>query len=381
MQESALQPRDTCPLPPTRPIRIAQVIDSLSTGGAERVAVNLANNLFALGYPSYVIATRYAGDLGRRLSSGVTLYCAGRRSRWDVRGLRRIVSFLDEHELDIVHSHNHTSSYLVRLVRLLAKRKPIHVVHDHHGPAINNRRLAVYDWLMLRNADAYITVSDALRARALRLLHFAPGDCLQIDNGIEIGPATPPWHGPPTVVHVANIRPPKGHATAVRAAALLSQGIPGFRWICVGNIPEPPTAYVTDLRSMISSVDGADCVELAGPSDDIRVQLSQAHVGVLTSDAEGLPMTLLEYMASELPVVVTDVGQCGALVREAEAGLVVPSGDHEAIAAAVCDLISKPDRGRSLGERGRAYVQKRFSAAAMAKTVSVLYDRLLQKSS
>ena len=365
---------------PHQRVCVAQVVDGLNVGGAELVAVNLANGLAHMGFDSLIIASRCTGKLADMIEPVVKRFCAGRTSRWDVQGMRRIAEYIDQEQIDILHSHNHTTSYLMRLVRLLSARKPLHVVHDHHGPAIGNRRLAIYDRLMLNHVDAYVSVSDPLRERAAHLLHIPSDRCIHIANGINIPQPRKHWLGRTTVIQVANVHSPKGHQIAVRAAALLRERIPDLAWKCVGDIPEPPNAYVNEVQSLIEALHLEECFQLLGPSLEVGSMLGQAHLGMLTSDAEGLPMTLLEYMAAELPVVVTAVGQCPALVKRSNSGLVARPGDAESVADAAFEILSRPDRGLSMGRRGREMVVAEFSLASMVEATAALYERLLAET-
>jgi glycosyltransferase involved in cell wall biosynthesis len=165
----------------------------------------------------------------------------------------------------------------------------------------------------------------------------------------------------------------------MRAAALLRQSIPALKWICVGKISNPADGYVNELRELIKELRLTSCVKFTGELDDVRAVLRKAHVGVLTSDSEGLPVALLEYMAEQLPVVVTDVGQCSALVSEAESGSVVPPSDPAQCAKAILDILKNPVSARKMGENGRNYVGRHFSIEAMVQRVDKLYTDLLAR--
>ena len=360
-------------------IAVAQFLDDLSIGGMERVAIMLANGLARIGYDSNVVCSRGDGKLINKLLSDVNCWWANRKSRWDARGILRIAKYIESTKFDIVHTHNHYSSYLLRIILRLCKHKPLHIVHYHHGPALLNPKLFMYDWLFLRNAEAHIAVTEDLRDRAMKLLSLSADKCVFIPNGIDLQAPQPPWVGSPTVIQVASFRGPKSHATAIRAAAFLRQSIPDLKWICVGKISDPEDGYIKEVRKLIKELQLTSCVELKGELDDVREVLRKAHIGVLTSDSEGLPIALLEYMAEQLPVVVTDVGQCGSIVRKAKSGTVVPPSDPSKCADAINDILSKPASARRMGENGRKYVDEHFSIEAMVKRVDRLYSDLLTK--
>jgi glycosyltransferase involved in cell wall biosynthesis len=358
---------------------VCQFVDDLSVGGMERIAVMLANGLARTGYNSNILCSRGKGKLMTQVLPGVHCWWGNRKSRWDIKGIIRIAKYIETTGFDIVHTHNHYSSYLLRMVLCISKHRPLHVVHYHHGPALENKKLTLYDRLFLRNTEAHIAVSEKLRERVMKLFSLSGDRCVFIPNGIDLQPPQPPWQGEPTVIQVASLRSPKSHATAMRAAALLRKNIPDLKWICVGKISNQPDDYVNEVRKLIKELNLTSCVKLTGELDDVRAVLRQAHVGVLTSDSEGLPVALLEYMAEQLPVVVTDVGQCGAIVKEADSGRVVPPADPEKCADAIFNIFQNLESARKMGRNGRSYVDKNFSIDTMVQGVDKLYADLMAR--
>lgn len=364
------------------PKHIMQVTSGLSAGGMERIAVSFANTLAEMGYGSHFLCTRGVqgvGPLGASVSDKVHLWSSRREKRWDIAGMKRIASYIDSNQIDLVHSHNHTSSYLMRIAFLFCKHKPLHVVHDHHGPALYDKKLGLYDWLFLRNVDAYIAVTEELRQRASRLLKLPEDQCLFLPNGIDIFEPHEPWQGRPTVVHVANFIWPKNHALSVRVAAIVRKQIPDLHWICVGRIFEPIDDYTKEVLQLIDSLDLSDCVTLTGVRNDVRELLRESNIGVLTSDSEGFPISVLEYMAEQLPVVVTSVGQCPSLITDAHAGATASPGDAEKFAENVIHLLHNPQHCQELGTHGRQYVIKHYSVDEMVRQVRLLYSKLMSE--
>lgn len=358
-------------------VRVAQVIDSLLIGGKERVALLIANQLAEMGFQSYLIETRSPGPLREHLSPKVRAHSVGRSSRWNARGAVRLAMLLDQLRLDIVQTHNRSTSYLYRLIHRLIPTPPVHVVHDHHGPALGDKRLQLLDRVMLRGANAYVAVTEALRDQGARVLRLPQSHCIYLTNGIEVQPPREPWHGRPTVVQVANIHPVKGHLTALRAAAILRTRVPDVRWLFIGSVWDPEGAYFRELSTLIREHRLEGCVEMLGRQTDVRPFLREASVGVLTSEAEGLPMALLEYLAAQLPVVITNVGQGPAIVQQSRSGVVVEPGKPGQLADALSMLLLDPSRRELEGRRGRRFAEEYLSMQRMGAELSLLYERLL----
>jgi glycosyltransferase involved in cell wall biosynthesis len=121
-----------------------------------------------------------------------------------------------------------------------------------------------------------------------------------------------------------------------------------------------------------------DAAFFPGRCDRVAELLFASDVCVLSSKAEGFSNSILEYMGAARPVVATDVGGAReALGGNGEAGYLVASGDDEALAARVIELLRDPASARAMGERGRRIVEQKFSAQVQLERTAELYDRLL----
>jgi glycosyltransferase involved in cell wall biosynthesis len=116
---------------------------------------------------------------------------------------------------------------------------------------------------------------------------------------------------------------------------------------------------------------------LPGERADVPDVMRGLDCFALPSLAEGISNTILEAMASGLPVVATDVGGNAELVVDGQTGELVPSGDVQAMAASIAGLASDPARAAAMGAAGRLRVERHFSLPAMVDAYRQLYDRLL----
>ena len=104
----------------------------------------------------------------------------------------------------------------------------------------------------------------------------------------------------------------------------------------------PSTEHWSTQSNLQDALELEGCVELAGGCSDVRERLREANVGVLTSDTEGLPVSILEYMAESLPVVMTDVGQAPHLLKESQVGIVVPPVFGSSLASFIVSRTAVP---------------------------------------
>jgi glycosyltransferase involved in cell wall biosynthesis len=178
--------------------------------------------------------------------------------------------------------------------------------------------------------------------------------------------------GVPLLVQTAVLRPQKAIEVMLAAMAVLRVRHPAARLLVVGpGDPEP--LHAEALRLGV-----ADVVTFLGPRDDIVDILAAADVGVLSSDFEGMPLAVLEYMAAGLPVVATDVGGLPQLIDDGETGFLVPRRDPQALAQRLGMLLEDSSLAARMGERAMAEQHRRFSSDSMGRRVFALYDRLLR---
>jgi glycosyltransferase involved in cell wall biosynthesis len=228
-----------------------------------------------------------------------------------------------------------------------------------------------------RNAAHVVACSDGLRELARATAPDLPFRV--IPDGIDLDKFPPKSYEPrPTVriLGIGRLIPRKGFDTLIRAAALLKastpspsapipspfQGgglgwgfVPSFEVEIVGDGPER-----TSLESLAKSLGVADRVRFAGsvPYDSLPGRYADADVYALTSHAEGMPLVVLEAMATGLPILATDVQGMDELVADGVNGWRFPVNDAEGLAARLAELIADPVRRESFGRASRERVQK-----------------------
>ncbi len=167
------------------------------------------------------------------------------------------------------------------------------------------------------------------------------------------------------VLCLANLRPEKGVATFVEAIARARATVPRVRGLVAGDGPERG-----ELEGLVAGREG---VELLGSRGDVPDLIAACDALALLSEAEALPISILEARALGRPVVAADVGGVPEAVAHAATGLVVPARDAGAAAAAIARLAAQPEWARELGARGRKRQRERFDGAAMVSA----YERAL----
>jgi glycosyltransferase involved in cell wall biosynthesis len=352
---------------------VLQLIDALDAGGAEQLAVNLANHLPRTRWRVHLCTTRRDGPLAAAIAPDVARLCLDRRHTLEPGPILRLVRYCRTHQIDIVHAHG-TALFVAAAATVLQPRLRV-VWHDHCPAMASGRRDHAYA-LALRRCAAVIAVSDAIQRRASERLGVAAERIRYIPNFVTpVALAEPPVSLPgmsgSRIVCVANLRERKNQRGLIAALTEVRAAAPDAHLLLVGDSPEP--AYRDELETAVAAAELTAHVSFLGARSDVADILAGADVAVLPSFAEGLPMALLEYGRAALPAVVTDVGQCAAVVADG-AGILVPPGDVPALVAGLTALLTDPDRRRTLGTALQQRVEAQHSAAAAIAAIERVYD-------
>ena len=366
-----------------RRVAVLHVTDTLAAGGAERMAVNLINELPRDRFQPYLCTTRHEGPLSREVADDVERIALARKRRvTDVLALYRLTRFLRQHSVDIIHAHG-TSLFISAAARLLVPRTRL-VWHDHLGATTASRRERR---LLYRRAaaevDHIITVSSLLEDWAHDELGFPaervttiPNFVLADDRVAEHGPP-PALPGVPgrRIACVANLRRQKDHLMLIRAMTLVTEAVPDAHLLLLGAPIDPAVEQSITEAIGVRGLDAS--ITLLGARPDVAAVLAQCDLGVLSSRSEGFPLALLEYGRAGLGVAATDVGECGTILDHGRAGLLVPPGDERAMADALCGLLSDPSAAADLGHRLKRRVVDRYSAAHALERIEGIYEEVL----
>ncbi|BDG04626.1 glycosyltransferase family 4 protein [Anaeromyxobacter oryzae] len=289
----------------------------------------------------------------------------------------------------------------MRLARELDRRRTTHL-HDHFANAAAQVGLAAARYLGLGWSLSVHGLSDfdgptapllaqkiaaaefvacATRHGRARLVRLAPEGAWSKLHVVRCGvdPAAlphaearrPPRPGEPLeLVSVGRLAPEKGHAGLVEAfAEVLRRGVDARLTIVGGGSEEGR------IRAAIAAhgVEGRVALRGRQPERVALEAMARAHVFVLSSLAEGLPVVLMEALALELPVVAPAIAGIPELVVHGETGLLYPAGDWRALADRVCALGADPQLRARLAAAGRARVAEEFDADRAAAPLATLF--------
>jgi glycosyltransferase involved in cell wall biosynthesis len=361
------------PSPRALEIRVALVTGELGYGGAERQLTELALRLGVQRVAGHVFCLGgtdepYGGILRR---ARVPVDRVPRRGGFDWRRAVDLARRFAGREFDVVHSFLiDTNPYAWAAARLA--RVPHFVASNRNANFTRGLFRAALDSLVFRSADGIVVNAQAVRRFTGERFRIPAERISVIYNGVDVDrfdrvPARS--GGAPTIGTIGSLTAKKNPQMFVDVSIAVAKRLPDVRALHLGEGSWRPAR----------NGGGELPVRYLGSSDRVDAFLSELDVFVLTSDREGCPNVLLEAMASALPIVTTDAGGSGEVIRDGETGYVTPRGDREAMVARVVELLDDPALRTRLGTAARDDARQRFSVERMVSDMVRLYRTLTDR--
>jgi glycosyltransferase involved in cell wall biosynthesis len=382
-------------VPAGRRLRVLTMVDGPGTaGGGEGIARQIALHLDPARFEVVFCVTHWSpeiepeADLPELREAGIAFVGIERSGRFDLRPWRQLIGRARASGIDVIHTHKIGSNLWGALLKGPIGA-PVFVAHEHTWSYEGQPARVLADReLIARRADAFVAVSEEDRRRMVTIEGVPPTKARFIPNGIPPFPPPTPGRdvraelgvGPevPLVGVVATLRPQKALEVMIEAVPALRRAVPGATVLLIGGTDSPGSAEEARLREAAAAAEVGDAVRFLGARDDVPDLVAALDLGALSSDFEGSPLSVMEYMEAGKAVVATRVGGLPELVVEGETGLLVPPRDPTALAAAMAELLNDPDRRARMGEAGRRRRRDRFSIEATAAQIGALYEELLE---
>ncbi|MFN0729526.1 glycosyltransferase [Polaribacter gochangensis] len=337
---------------------VIQIIDSLHVGGAEVLAVNIANGLFEQNINSHLCATRNEGLLKENLNFGVGYIFLNRKKIIDFRAIIKLSNYIKKHNITIVHAHS-TSSFIAVCVKILNPKIKI-IWHDHYGfrESLSEKNMIPLKLFSLL-FSAIFTVNTKLKNWSLNNLYtkkvFFIRNFPVFNNQEKITELR--GKKDKRIIHLAGYRKDKDHLNLLKAFLEVSKANTNWTLHLVGKSYNDE--YSNSVNDFIETNKLTDKVFQYGVCSDIQYILSQATIGVLSSKSEGLPISLLEYGLAKLPAVVTDVGECNLVVKDLR--FIVPPSNSVILANAFQLLVNSKEKRKILALEINETITTKFS--------------------
>ncbi len=377
----------------SRPL-VAHVMYRFDTGGLENGIVNLINHMPADRYRHAVIALTKVTDFRQRIQrDDVEFISLNKTPGHGIWLFPRLFALFRRLRPAIVHSRNLAA--LEAQLPAWAAGVPVRI-HGEHGRDVGDLDGSNVTYQRVRRfyrpfVNYYLALSQDLREYLTTQIKIPENKVLQVYNGVDSDRFHPAGldHSIPgcpfsrcdhwIVGTVGRMQTVKDQPMLVRAFIRTLEIDPSLsgrlRLVMIGDGP-----LRAECKQLLDAGRISDLAWLPGERSDVAEIMGGLDCFVLPSLAEGISNTILEAMASGLPVIATAVGGNADLVTSGITGQIVPAGDPEALAEQLVKLAKAPSQAKTMGQLGRERVEERFSMNAMVAAYLNTYDKLLGRS-
>ena len=363
---------------------VCHVLHTLSVGGAEI----LAKEFSLKGSSDFRFVFACLDDIGTMghelIGSNHEVVSLNRRSGLDLGVATRLASYCKSHKVDVIHAHQYTPFFYASLSRFMGNKAPI--LFTEHGrtfPDFRRPKRVLANRFLLSKKDQVVAVGKQVKNALIENEGIPEKKIKVIYNGIDVERFKPNGEsrhltrqklgireGEIVLIHVARLNPLKDHLAAVKTFDHIREH-PKIRLLIVGEGEEEQ-----NIRNAIADRNLESTVSMLGLRKDIPDLLNAADACLLTSRSEGIPLTLAEAMATELPCIATDVGGVPEIVTDRTTGFLCPAGDTRKMASRIVDLVNSEELRSRMGQAGRARIAKLFNDKSMHAQYQEAYQSM-----
>jgi len=363
-------------------MKILHMISSGGMYGAEAVILNMTRTLNERSHRSMLAVFSNSSNPNLQLHENATkegiesylIPCSGQIDRKAITIIRELAQRTGT---DVAHAHGYKAD-IYAYFALRASR--VSLVSTCHNWLDNDWKTSIYgilDRLILRSYAQVVAVSEDVRQRLLNSGVKANKVSL-IRNGIDLRPFDRAstvlrrelgWDAYQIVGVVGRLSIEKGIDIFLRSAARVLAHSPETKFVVAGDGPDR-----AELEALIDELGIRDHARLLGRCDDMPALYASLDIMVSASRREGLPIAILEGMASRLPLVATAVGAVPTLIQDGRTGVLVPAENPELLAEKILELLRDPASRKQLGSAARQLVEDEFSAARMTDDYLRVYE-------
>jgi glycosyltransferase involved in cell wall biosynthesis len=364
-------------------MKILHIISSGGMYGAEAVILNLSRALNQGPHRSVIGVFSNTSKPNLQLheaalEQGIESFlipCSGQLDRTTLTSIRGLVATT---KADIIHAHG----YKADIYAYFALRgQPLPLVSTCHTWYDNDLLVSLYgmaDRRVLQSYAAVVAVSDEVKQRLLKA-GVKPDRIHLVRNGIDLRPfdnahpslrnkATP--DSPYLVGLIGRLANEKGVDIFLRAAARVLTKLPATKFVIIGEGPDRDK-----LEALSAELNLQNSVKFLGRRDDMPSVYASLDLMVSSSRQEGLPIAILEGMASRLPLIATAVGDVPTVIIDGQTGILVPSEDVETLASAIIKLLQDQPQRNRLATAARHHIEQEYSAQRMMADYLHVYQK------
>ena len=372
--------------PGDKKIKVAILASTLNVGGAERVIEALATGLPYKGFDIGVFCLRSPGLIGSRLEKKIFIRSRILNGRIDPLAIFRLSSILRGYDILFTIDHHNACFYGSLASRFAGVRSRVLAVHST-GSWQRNSVFSWTDRIVLGLFNKIVALAEKHKEYLIEHEGVSPEKVVVIPNGVNTDKFSPLSKeerarvrenlgidkGSIVVSIVAALRPEKNHRLFLKAASRVVNSSENFTFLIIGDGAERGS-----LEKFSEELGLKDKVKFIGVRDDVENILGITDISVLCSYpvVETFPLSLLEAMSCGVPVISTDVGSIGEFLESGKNGILIESGNLDALAGSILKLAMDHELRERLGQEGRKTVVERFSVDLMVNRYVELFMNL-----
>jgi glycosyltransferase involved in cell wall biosynthesis len=294
----------------------------------------------------------------------------------------KLLKVIKKENIQIIHAQTRVAQVIGHYLEKFSKAVFVTTCHGFFKRRLIRRLLPCW-------GKRVIAISDAVREHLINTMKVPKEQVELIYNGIDTGiiEENYPKGGIDNIKKefnlsadlvigiTARLSSVKGHIYLLMAIPSIKKVFPNIQLLIVGSGEK---RYERKLRHMCKKLNIEGNVVFHPGIQNIYKALSVMNVFVLPSIEEGLGLSLLEALAVGLPIVASNVGGVGSVIRHKENGILVSSKDHEALAEAIIALLKDRDYAKRLGQKGIQVIMERFTLDKMIDKVAKFYRTALE---
>lgn len=360
----------------------------LRLGGTEKVVTQLIERLDRTKFRPILCCVYRPGVLGEKLKEkGIPVVSGLSKSRWDLRVGWHLFQLLRREKADVLFIVNQPLLQFWGTWCGLLANVPVRIVSIRNIGKMTRANLRRWVHRLTSPGLTRIAALSEGHRSLLKEQYQLPDHKIEVvANGVDMsrfeqtGSGYPlrgfeAPAGVPVVGLVAMLRPEKNPTMFLMAAKEVLADVPDALFVLAGDGPERGK-----LEELVDLLELGPHVHFLGARDDVPAVLHRLDVAVLSSDREGLPNAVLEYMAASKPVVATAVGCVPEIVEEGKTGFLVPPGDWKAMAGRISFLLKNRKAAQEMGLAGREKVKTFYTVEQMVSRTENMFENLLQEA-
>jgi glycosyltransferase involved in cell wall biosynthesis len=363
-------------------MRVLHIISSGGMYGAEAVILNMSRTLNEGPHRSTLGVFLNSSNPNLQLHESASregieshlIPCTGRLDRTAIRRIRELAA---QAGADVIHAHGYKADLYVYFALRGSNLPLVSTCHTWYNHDPKDRFFGIVDRFVLRSYGNIVAVSDGVRedllkagVRADKISMIRNGiDLRTFDRASGVLKSELGWSEYPLIGLVGRLSSEKGVDIFLTAAALVLKQLPDAKFVVIGDGPDR-----AKLDALIDELGIGGSVRMLGRRDDMSAAYASLDLMVSSSRREGLPIAILEGMASRLPLIATPVGAVPTVVVDGRTGVLVPAEAPELLATAIIGLLRDDSQRERLGSTARQLVEDQFSAQRMTADYLGVYE-------